>query len=54
LVNFDVNVVAQNGAAPVTYNRATNTCVLACHEVAHNPNGSVAAFSSHPAGGRKK
>ena len=54
LVNFDVNVVAQNGAAPVTYNRATNTCVLACHEVAHNPNGSVSAFSSHPAGGRKK
>ena len=54
LVNFDVNVVAQNGAAPISYNRATNTCTLACHETAHNPNGSVAAFSSHPAGGRKK
>jgi predicted CXXCH cytochrome family protein len=43
LVNFDVNVVAQNGAAPITYNKATNTCVLACHGTAHNPNGSVTA-----------
>ena len=46
LVNFDVNVVAQNGAAPISYNRATNTCALVCHEVAHNQNGSVAASSS--------
>jgi predicted CXXCH cytochrome family protein len=45
LVNFDVNVVAQNGAAPISYNRATNTCVLACHQTAHNPNGSVTAAS---------
>jgi predicted CXXCH cytochrome family protein len=43
LVNFDVNIVAQNGAAPIAYNRASNTCVLACHETAHNPNGSVSA-----------
>ncbi len=42
LVNFDVNVVAQNGAAPISYNRATNTCVLACHQTAHNANGTVA------------
>lgn len=41
LVNFDVNVVAPNGASPVSYNRATNTCVLACHQTAHNLNGSV-------------
>jgi len=47
LVNFDVNVVAQNGAAAISYNRATNTCALVCHEVAHNQNGSVAASSSH-------
>jgi len=52
LVNFDVNVVAPNGAAPVTYNRATNTCVLACHGTAHNPNGSVAVASM--AGASKK
>ena len=41
LVNFDVNVVAQNGAFPVSYNRATNTCTLTCHNMAHGPNGSV-------------
>jgi predicted CXXCH cytochrome family protein len=41
LVNFDVNVVAQNGAFPVSYNRATNTCTLTCHNIAHGPNGSV-------------
>ena len=46
LVNFDVNVVAQNGAAPISYNRASNTCALVCHEVAHNQNGSVAASST--------
>jgi predicted CXXCH cytochrome family protein len=45
LVNFDANVVAQNGAAPVSYYRATNTCVLACHETAHYPNGTVRAAS---------
>jgi predicted CXXCH cytochrome family protein len=53
LVNFDVNVVAQNGAAPISYSRATNTCVLMCHEVPHNPNGTVTGFTSqapaHPA-----
>ncbi len=53
LVNFDVNVVAQNGAAPISYNRATSTCVLACHETAHNPNGSVKALSMVPVGGKK-
>ena len=43
LVNFDINVVAQNGAFPVSYNRATNTCTLTCHNAAHGPNGSVTA-----------
>ncbi|MGD0790693.1 MAG: cytochrome c3 family protein [Terriglobales bacterium] len=46
LVNFDVNVVAQNGASPISYNRATNTCVLTCHTAAHNSNGSVTAVGS--------
>ncbi|MGB7846295.1 MAG: cytochrome c3 family protein [Candidatus Acidiferrum sp.] len=41
LVNFDINVVAQNQAAPISYNRATNTCTLQCHNAAHNPNGTV-------------
>ena len=48
LVNFDINVVAQNGAAPIIYNRATNTCVLACHETAHYPNGKVSGVVQRP------
>ena len=43
LVNFDIAVVAQNGATPITYNRATNTCILVCHNNAHNADGSVTA-----------
>ena len=31
LVNFDINVVAPNGSIPISYTRATNTCVLVCH-----------------------
>jgi predicted CXXCH cytochrome family protein len=45
LVNFDVNVVASNGGVPISYNRATNTCTLTCHQVAHNSNGTVTAAS---------
>ena len=41
LVNFDANVVAANGATPISYNRTANTCTLTCHGVAHNPNGTV-------------
>ena len=46
LVNFDVNVVGQNGATPITYNRTANTCTLACHAAAHNSNGSVTAVGA--------
>jgi len=35
LINFDGNVVAMNGANPISYNRATNHCSLACHQQAH-------------------
>ena len=35
LVNFDGNVVAMNGANPISYNRATSTCSLVCHQHAH-------------------
>lgn len=35
LVNFDVNLVAPNGTTPITYNRATRSCTLTCHGVAH-------------------
>ena len=41
LVNFDANVVAQNGGNPISYAHANNTCVLVCHQVAHNPDGTV-------------
>jgi predicted CXXCH cytochrome family protein len=45
LINFDVNVVAQNGNLPISYNRAANSCVLVCHQVAHNADGSVTQAS---------
>ena len=35
MVNFDVKVVGSNAGAPISYNRATNTCNLMCHGVAH-------------------
>ena len=45
LINFDVNVVAPNGGFPISFNRAANTCVLVCHQVAHNADGSVTQAS---------
>lgn len=41
MVDFDVNVVGRNGSLPISYDPGTNTCVLQCHNVAHDPNGSV-------------
>jgi predicted CXXCH cytochrome family protein len=41
LINFDVNVVASNGGLPISFNRSANTCVLVCHQAAHNADGSV-------------
>jgi hypothetical protein len=46
LVNFDVNVVAANGATPISYNRGANTCALVCHGAAHNTDGTVTLVSS--------
>ncbi|MGD0632083.1 MAG: cytochrome c3 family protein [Terracidiphilus sp.] len=46
LVNFDVNVVGSNGGLPISYNRSANTCVLVCHQAAHNANGTVTQASS--------
>jgi predicted CXXCH cytochrome family protein len=45
LVNFDVNVVAPNGNLPISYNRGSNTCALVCHQIAHNPDGTVTQAS---------
>lgn len=44
LVNFDLKVVAANGASPVSYSHATNTCTLRCHGYYHNSDGSVSAI----------
>ena len=54
LVNFDVNVVAQNGATPISYHRngGTNSCALVCHQAAHNPSGTVSALGTF--GGSRK
>lgn len=35
LVNFDINVVAPNGANPISYSQASNSCSLTCHNHAH-------------------
>jgi predicted CXXCH cytochrome family protein len=43
LVNFDVNVVAPNGNTPISYNRATNSCTLTCHQHAHSGVAAPAA-----------
>jgi hypothetical protein len=41
MVDFDANVVGSNGGLPITYNQASNTCVLACHNTAHDPGGGI-------------
>ena len=43
LVDFDLAVVGQNDVtnAPITYNRARNTCALKCHNYNHNQDGTV-------------
>ena len=35
LVNFDAGVVGANGANPISYSRAKNSCSLVCHNHAH-------------------
>jgi len=54
LVNFDVGVVAPNQSMPISYNSGTNTCTLVCHNVAHNPDGSITAGAALSNSIRKK
>ncbi|MFB3920961.1 MAG: cytochrome c3 family protein [Terriglobia bacterium] len=54
MVNFDLNVVAPNGASPASYSHPTNTCVLACHGFNHNPDGSVSAIGAVATGPLQK
>lgn len=41
LISFDLNVVAPNSGVPISYNQGASTCTLTCHNMAHNPDGSV-------------
>jgi hypothetical protein len=52
LVNFDVNVVAPNGATPITYsyNGGSDSCTLTCHGQSHN--GAMASIKG-PRKGRR-
>lgn len=36
LVNFDINVVGQQGGNPITYDRPSKSCTLRCHGFPHN------------------
>jgi hypothetical protein len=46
MIDFDVNVVGSNGGLPVSYDQASNTCVLMCHNTAHDPGGAIRQVSS--------
>jgi predicted CXXCH cytochrome family protein len=48
LVNFDVNVVAPNGATPIMYSRGTNSCNLTCHLHPHTAVGVAPAAAAKP------
>ncbi len=57
LVNFDANVVGANGANPISYNRSANTCVLVCHNYAHDTSNTGTAngyFKGKKVVGKKK
>ena len=41
MVDFDANVVGNNGGLPISYDPASNTCVLKCHNTFHDPGGGI-------------
>lgn len=41
MVDFDANVVGSNGGLPISYDPASNTCVLKCHNTFHDPGGRI-------------
>jgi len=41
MIDFDLNVVGKNNGLEISYNRATNTCTLTCHNAIHNPDGTI-------------
>ncbi len=57
MVDFDTKVVGNNGGLPISYDPGSNSCVLQCHNVAHDPGGGVhhlAAGSQGKTGAPKK
>ena len=42
--SFDVAVVGINGTNPISYNRATGSCTLSCHNHAHGTGTGAAAL----------
>jgi len=62
LVDFDASIVGSNGGAPIYYSHTPNpinpadknTCVLVCHQVAHNADGTTTQVSAHRVLGLKK
>jgi hypothetical protein len=55
LVDFDASIVGSNGGAAIYYSHTPNpinptdknTCVLVCHQVAHNADGTTTQVSAH-------
>jgi predicted CXXCH cytochrome family protein len=45
MVDFDLNVVGQNNGQPISYDQASNSCVLMCHNTAHDPGGGIRRVS---------
>lgn len=45
MVDFDLNVVGRNGALDISYDPGSNSCVLQCHNVAHDPGGGIRRMS---------
>lgn len=41
MIDFDLNLVGSNGGLPITYDQTSNTCVLVCHNTAHDPGGGI-------------
>ncbi|MDT8068734.1 MAG: cytochrome c3 family protein [Terriglobia bacterium] len=53
LVDFDLNVVAQNNGAAIKYDPTSNTCTLTCHGWDHNSTGTVTQHTTTTTGALK-
>jgi predicted CXXCH cytochrome family protein len=48
MVDFDVNVVGKNGSLEISYDPGSNTCVLMCHNTAHDAGGGIRRLAGSP------